>query len=157
MTTTLQKTEIKPTWKLEQVQELNARMVAENMLAAMAVLGKHGGEEATKEFQTITRGHQVEYYRGLGVKTPLDLIKAKAEFETNVFGSKVEIRGTENEATLDYLTCAVWKAMQKHLNKEQEEKMGECFSACVSNFAQEFGFVGEVKFEGERASITIRK
>ncbi len=156
MTTTLQKTEVKPTWKLEQIQELNARIMADTMMAAMAVLGKQG-EEAMNEFQTITRSHQTEYYKGLGVKTPLELIKAKAELETNVFGSKVEIRGTDNEAVLEYVHCAVWKAMQKHITKDQEAKMGEGMQHCVANFAKEFGYVGEVKFEGEKATITIRK
>ena len=156
-TTVLQKTEVKPTWKLEQVQELNTHIMADMMMSAMEVLGKHG-DEAREEFQALTRKEQVSYYKGLGVKTPLELIKAKAELETNLYGSVIEFSGNETEATLVYKSCAVWNAMQKRgLDKQQEEKMGECFQACVQNFAKEFGFTGEVKFDGTCATLIIRK
>lgn len=158
MTTTIQKTEIKPNWKQEQIQEQTARAFASNMMAAMTVLAKHG-EEAVNEFQALTRMPMVKHYKEMGVKTPLDLVKAKAEFETNVFGSKIEIFGDEKEAHLKYLSCAIWNTMKQcgHMNKEQEEKMCAGFANCVSAFAKEFGFEGEVKFENEIATVTFRK
>tara|TARA_Y100001978_G_C23647677_1_gene411684 strand:+ start:549 stop:1022 length:474 start_codon:yes stop_codon:yes gene_type:complete len=155
-TNLLNKTEIKATWDLEKIQELNARGFANTMMAAMEVLGKHG-EEAMKEFQAKTREPMVKMLKEMGVKTPIELVKAKAEYETNLFGSKIEIHGDEKEAHLTYLSCAMWNNMKTCLTKEQQEGMGECWQACVSAFAKEFGFTGEVKMEGEIATIIFRK
>ncbi len=156
--TTLQKTQTKTTWKTEQIQELYSQMMANNFMAAMSVLCKHG-EEAGKEFQTASRKPMVEYYKKLGVKTPIEIIKAKAELETNVFGSEIEFWGDEKEAHLTYNKCGMWEAMKKSggMSCAQEDKMMEGFQTCVSEFAKEFGYTGEVKMEGEKATITIKK
>lgn len=155
--TVLQKTQVKPTWKPEQMQEMYCHMMANNFMAANQVLAKYG-EETMKEFQTAQRQPMVEYYKKLNVKTPIEIIKAKAELETNIFGSKIEFWGDDKEAHLTYNSCGMWNAMQKcGMSKEQEEKMGECFETCIKNFAQEFGLNGEVKFEGEKATVTLRK
>lgn len=155
-TNLLNKTEIKPTWELKKVQEHTARAFANTMMSAMEILGKHG-EEAMKEFQAKTREPMVKLYKELGVKTPLDLVKIKAEYETNVFGSHIEIWGDEKEAHLKYLSCAMWENMKTCMTKEQQEGAGACMATCVSNFAKEFGFKGDVKFENETAIITFTK
>lgn len=155
--TVAQKTQVKPTWSTEQMTEMYCQMMANNFMSANAVLSKHG-EEAIKEFQTLSRKPMVEYYKKKGVKTPIEIVKEKAELETNMFGSKIEFWGDDKEAHLTYNSCGMWNAMQKcGMSKEQEEKMGECFQACVSSFAQEFGLQGEVKFEGEKATVTFKK
>jgi hypothetical protein len=156
--TVLQKNTTKPTWKPEQMQELYSQMMANSFTSAMAVLCKHG-EEAVKEFQTISRKPMIEYYKKLGVKTPIEIIKAKAEMETNVFGSQIEFWGDDNEAHLTYNKCGMWEAMKKAggMSCAQEEKMMQGFEACVKEFAQEFGYKGEIKMEGEKPTITIRK
>lgn len=156
--TVLQKTETKQTWKPEQMQELYTKMMANSFMSAMTVLCKHG-EEATKEYQTLSRKPMIEYYKSLGVKTPIEIIKAKAELETNVFGSQIEFWGDDKEAHLTYNKCGMWDAMKKcgGMNCAQEQKMMEGFEHCVKEFANEFGFKGEVKMEGEKATITIRK
>ncbi|SRR5579883_3187639 len=155
--TVLQKTQVKPTWKPEQMQEMYSHMMASQMMAAHAVLQKFG-PEATQEFQTATRKPMVEYYKKLNVKTPIEIVKAKAELESNIFGSHIEFWGDDKEAHLTYLTCGMWNAMKKcGMDKAQEEKAGEGFQMCVSNFAKEFGLQGEVKFEGEKATVTFRK
>jgi hypothetical protein len=143
--TVLQKNTTKPTWKPEQMQELYSQMMANSFTSAMAVLCKHG-EEAVKEFQTISRKPMIEYYK-------------KAEMETNVFGSQIEFWGDDNEAHLTYNKCGMWEAMKKAggMSCAQEEKMMQGFEACVKEFAQEFGYKGEIKMEGEKPTITIRK
>jgi hypothetical protein len=156
--TVLQKTQVKPTWKPEQMQELYTQMMASSFTSAMTVLCKHG-EEATKEFQTLSRKPMIEYYKKLGVKTPIEIIKAKAELETNIFGSVIEFWGDDKEAHLLYNKCSMWEAMKKMggMSCAQEEKMMQGFESCVKEFAQEFDCKGEVKMEGEKAIITIRK
>ena len=90
---------------------------------------------------------------------PLDLVRAKAEFETNVFGSKVEISGDEKTAQLKYISCGVWNAIQKggKPSPEQKEKMMSCFTSATENMAKEFGFKGNLKFEGETPILTFSK
>ncbi len=125
----------------------------------MTVLGKHG-EELMKEYKTASRKPMVEYYKRLGTKTPLELIRAKAELEANIFGSITEVWGTENEAHLTYIKCGMWDAMKKcggGMCSETESKMMEGFETCVREFANEFGYKGEVKMEGEKATITFKK
>ena len=102
---------------------------------------------------------KTEYYRNLGVKTPLDLIKAIAESESNIFGSAIEIWGEDNKASLTYNACGMWNAMQKlqKLTPEMEEKMGNHFETCIHNLAKEFGFKAEVKFEEPCCTLTISK
>jgi len=157
MSTTLQKTEIKPTWKPEQMHEMYSRMMANNMGAAMQVLCKQG-EPAVKEFQEISRKPMYAYFHKLGVKTPIEILKAKAELEANIFGSKIEVWGDDKEATLQYNSCGMWNAMKENgMPKEQEEKMCKSMEHCVSEFATEFGCKAETKFEGEKAIITLRK
>jgi hypothetical protein len=154
----LQKTVVKTTWKPEQMQEMCSNIVASTFSSAMAVLCKQG-EAAGKEFQTLNRKPMVEYYKKLGVKTPIEIMQAKAELETNVFGSQVEIWGDDNEAHLTYNKCGMWDAMKKSggMNCAQEEKMMQGFESCVKEFAQEFGLKGEVKMEGEKPTITFKK
>lgn len=157
--TTIQREQIKPTWKPEQLQEMYSHMMANNFMAVMSVFGKFG-EEALDEYKTVSRKPMVEYYKKLGVKTPIEVIKAKAELESNIFGSVTEIWGDDKEAHLTYIKCGMWDAMKKCGGTgcaETEAKMMEGFQKCVSEFAKEFGLHGEVKLEGERATITFRK
>lgn len=156
--TTIQKEQIKPTWKQEQLHEMYSHITANNMMVAMNVLGKYG-EEAINEYKTASRKPMVEYYKKLGVKTPIEVIRAKAELESNIFGSVTEIWGDEKEAHLTYIKCGMWDAMKKCGGgcNETEAKMKEGFENCVREFANEFGLKGEVKIEGEKATITMKK
>jgi len=156
--TVLQKTTVKTTWKPEQMQDLFSKMTANSFMAAMTVLCKHG-EEATKEFQNLSRKPMYDYYKKLGVKTPIEIVKAKAELETNVFGSEIEFWGDDKEAHLTYNKCGMWEAMKKSggMDCAQESKMMQGFETCVKEFANEFGLKGEIKMEGEKPTITFRK
>lgn len=156
--TTITKEQIKPTWAPERLHEMFSHITANNMMAAMGVLGKH--EAILAEFKTASRKPMVEYYKRLGVKTPLEIVKAKAELEANIFGSVTEVWGDETEAHLTYIKCGMWDAMKKCGGTgcaETEAKMMEGFENCVKEFANEFGLKGEVKLEGEKATITLKK
>lgn len=157
--TTIQKEQIKPTWTPEKLHEMYSHITANNMMAAMGVLGKYG-EEAMNEYKVATRKPMIEYYNKLGVKTPIEILRAKAELESNIFGSIAEVWGDEKEAHLTYLKCGMWEAMKKCGGAgcaETESKMKEGFENCVREFAKEFGLTGEVKLENEKATITIKK
>lgn len=157
MTAVAQKTEVKPTWTADKMQEMTSHMMANNYMSTMQVLCKQG-EAAIKEFQEVSKKPMMAYYKKLGVKTPIEIIKAKAEFETNMFGSKIEFWGDEKEAHLLYNSCGMWNAMKEcGMDKAQEEKMCASMENCIKEFAQEFGLKGEVKMEGEKATITLRK
>jgi len=158
-TVALNKQVVEPKWNTTKIQEEVARTHSMLYLTAMNFVAKHGGEKGVEEFQTEMRNHKVEHYKKLGVKTPLDLVKAMAEFEVNVFGSKVEISGDDHKAELKYNSCAMWNAMKTfgHLNTQQEEQMGRSFDMCMQNLAKEFGFKGESKFEGEVCVLSFTK
>lgn len=157
-TVSIKRTPVEAKWTIQKNQEEAARAFATNMAAVMAVLGKQG-DQAVQEFQNIQHKFQLEHLKKLGVKTPLDLVKAKAEFETNVFGSKIQIEGDENNARLIYDHCAMWDAMTKlgALSPEKEEKAGEHFQTCVQNFAKEWGFKGDVQMDGKTCTVSFSK
>src|SRR5664279_2912652 len=115
MTTTVdtKKTIIATSWNTVRIQEQAARVLGLQFMTTMQLLQKFGGEKAVEEFKTTMEAHKVEYYKGLGVKTPLELVKAIAEFDVNVFGSKVEIWGDEKSATLHFLSCGMMHALEQ--------------------------------------------
>jgi len=158
-TAILEKTTIKPVWTIAQLQENVARAFAQNMLASMQVVGKIGGEKAVEELQAAMRANKIEHLKGLGVKTPIELVKAMAEFEANVFGSVVEIWGDEKSAHMTYQSCGMWNAIQKYgkMTEEQMEKMGSGFQNCMSLTAKEFGLNAEVKMDKEICTINFTK
>ncbi|HEY9868664.1 MAG TPA: hypothetical protein V6D08_05820 [Candidatus Obscuribacterales bacterium] len=153
-----QKTPVQIKWPIEKVQEGAARALANHLRAAQTVLAKYG-PEVWDEYDRLVLKDKLEYYKSVGVKTPIELVKAMAEFESNVFGSKIQIVGDDKKASLTYDSCGIYNAMQKFgtLTPEQEEKIGSYFERCVSNLAKEFGFKGEVKFEEPCAIVTFTK
>lgn len=157
-TATLNRTVVEPKWNTTKIQEEAVRMYALQFMTAMNVLCKQG-EQAAREFTTAMQQNKIEHYKQLNIKTPIELVQAMSEFETNVFGSKIEIWGDEKAAHLQYNQCGMWNAMKNtgKMNCQQEEKMGQTFEHCVQGLAQGFGFKGEVKFEGEKAVLTFTK
>lgn len=153
-----QKMLVEPKWPVTKVQEESSKALARQFLAAFEVLSKFG-PQAVEEFDKKLLNGKTEYYKNLGVQTPLDLIKAIAESESNIFGSSIEIWGDDTKASLTYKVCGMWNAMQKlqKMTPEMEEKMGNHFETCIHNLAKEFGFNAEVKFEEPCATLTISK
>lgn len=157
-TTAFKKTVVEPTWTLIKVQEEAARAAATAMVTTMTVLAKHG-EKAVEEFRTEMHKHKLAHFKTLNVKTPYDLVKAIAEFETNVFGSKIEIWGDEKEAGMTYQNCAMWNAISKiaPLTPEQEEKMGKDFGTCMTTMADKLGFKTTIEMGKEVCTINFKK
>lgn len=155
MTTTVEKIETK--WETKKTQDVASKMMASMFVSALEALSKHGGEKAIEEFTTISRQHKVDYYKHLGVKTPIDLVRAIAETEHNVFGSQIEIHGDAKKATLKYNSCGLWDSMQKlgKFTPEQEEKMGAQCASNWTNIAKEFGFTYEPKMEKDSYEMTF--
>jgi len=157
MTTAIaKKTPIEIKWPVNKVQEQAARVLAHQMLAAQTVLSKYG-PEAFEQFDKQILTSKVEYYKSIGIKSPIDLVRAMGEFESNLFGSKVEIWGDDKQASLTYDSCGILNAMKPKLTPEMEEKIGSYFERCVENLGREFGFKGEVKFEEPSATVTFIK
>lgn len=157
-TAILQKTPVKAEWKIDKLHEETANAIARHFLATMATLGQYG-PEAHQEFVKHMITSKVEHFKSLGVNTPIDLVKVMGEFESNIFGSKIEIVGDEKKAELTYNECACWAAMQRvgKMTPEQEEKMGQHFELQVKNLGEAFGFKGEVRFEEPKAIVTFSK
>jgi hypothetical protein len=154
--TTATKTPIKASWNTQKTQEQVARAFAMHCMTTHATLSKYG-EQAHKEHRNTLHKAEAEYLKSIGVRTPMDLVKAKAEFETNAFGSQIEIAGDENNAQLIYNQCAMWNAMQKYgkMTPEQREKMLPDFKACISEFAREFGFKGDMHIADDKSTATL--
>lgn len=156
MTVTVTKIDTK--WDTKKTQEVTSQMFASMFVSAFEVISKQG-EKALEEFHTIARTHKIAYYKTLNIVTPMDLVKAIAETEHNVFGSQIEISGDDKKATLKYVSCGMWEATQKtaKFTPEQEEKMGV---SCASNWtliAKEFGFEYEPKMEKDSYEMTFIK
>lgn len=156
MTTTATKVETK--WETKKVQEATTQMFAGLFLSAHEVISKLGGK-AQEEFEQLLLKHKIEHYKKLGVKTPIELVKAIAETEHNVFGSQIEISGDEKRATLKYNSCGLWEASKKlgKFTPEQEKEKGERCAASMTQLAKEFGFNFEPKFTDDNYEMTFSK
>ena len=164
--TVANKIQIKTTWNLEKVQEEAVHAMVRNCGVTQNVL-QQLGPDAQKKFQTAMVEMKFEHFKKLNVKTPIELIKAMAEFEVNVFGSKIVVWGDEKEASMEYEYCACFNAMQKNASAcsttagKNQEEMAKCFNESTNMLAKQFGFSkGEVKFPTkpeEHAVITFIK
>ena len=158
MTTAVAKTPVEAKWNIKKVQDEAARVVASNCLAAQQVLSKYG-DKALEEYKAATRQFRVNHLKSLGVKTPIEIAKAIAEAEANIFGSKIDIHGDEKSATLTYNQCGMWNAIKEvgKLTREQEEKMGEGFQTCMQDLAKELGVKANVQMGEESCTVTFTK
>lgn len=159
MTTAVaKKTPVEAKWNVQKLQEEAARVVAGNCLAAHQVLSKYG-EQAVKEYQTVARNYKINYLKSLGVKTPVEIAKALAEVEANVFGSKIEIVGDDKTASLTYNSCGMWNAIQQvgKMTPEQEAKMGEGYSSCMQDLGRELGLKVNVEMGEKTCVVTFTK
>lgn len=156
MTTTVTKVDKK--WETKKVQEESARLVATIYMSAFETLSKYG-EKAHEEFETLVRNHKIDRYRALGVKTPMDLVRAIAETEHNVFGSQIEICGDDKKATLRYNSCGMWEATQKlhKMTEQQKEIMSKNCQASYTKIAQEFGLNFESRMDNDTYTMTFSK
>ena len=155
MTVTIEKTPVVTTWTPAKIQEQTALAFARQTLATMTVLRKLG-PEAMKEFQHASVVSKADFYKTEGVKTPIQLVKAMAEFETSALGSKIKVWGDDKQASMEYEVCACFNAMQKSAKEPMNmEDMGKCYTTSMEAFANEFGFTAQVvmgKNPGEPSS-----
>jgi hypothetical protein len=146
-TTTEKKTIVEANWNTVRIQEQASRFLGLQWMTTMQLLSKFGGEKAVEEFKTVMESHKVEYFKGLGVKTPYELVKHMAEFDANVYGSKVEIWGDEKSATLHYLSCGMFKALEQAglIKEDQRAEMSKGMEHCMSSLASKFDFTTNVE------------
>ncbi len=156
--TTATKTPVTATWPIAKVQAAAARAAASQCAAAMGVLSKLG-EQPLADYKAASRALRVATLKEQGVKTPLELATAMAEFEANVFGSKIEVEGDEKSATLNYVACAMWDAMQKvtNMTPAEQEQMGKGFQTCMQDLAKEFDLKADVQMGEKTCAITFTK
>jgi len=155
---TATKTVVKATWPTAKTQAEAAHAAASQCAAAFGVLSKLG-EQAVADYKAAARKLRVAHLKEQGVKTPLELVTAMAEFEANVFGSQIEIVGDEKSATLDYKTCAMWEAMQKvtNMTPAEQEQMGKGMQTCMQDLAHEFGLKADVQMAEKTCTVTFTK
>jgi hypothetical protein len=156
--TTAVATKVEAKWDVQKRNNAAAKAAAGNMLATFAVL-QHVTPEQKEQYENTVRANKVQLLKSFGVNSPLDLVKAMAELDANLYGSQVAIAGDDNKAELTYETCAVWNAMKEigNFTKEQEQQMGQGFEACSAKTIKEFGYKSETKFDGDRATVTISR
>lgn len=156
--TATKKTVVEATWTVTKIQAEAARVMGSQMATIMSVLPTYG-EKAVQEFQTKMEAVKFAHLDTLNIKTPMQLVTALAEFETNVFGSKIEVWGSETEASMNYLACAMWEAMNKTctMTKEQGEEMAKGWETCINSTAKHFGFTAKLEMGEKTAVVTFTK
>lgn len=156
--TTATKTAIKPTWTQEKLQEVTSNAIINNYMGISKLFEKLS-PELRHEFRVTMAEMKADYYKSLNVKTPLEMATAMAEFDTNVFGSKVVVVGDENKASIEFENCACWEKMQKHacFTPAIGESLGECFGTSVKLIAEKLGMKGEVVMTETSAVVHFSK
>ena len=153
MTTAIQ-TKITANWTKEKLQEVSSNSIVNNYIAVTKMFEKIS-PELRLEFRTMMAEMKVNYYKSLNVKTPMDLAKAMAEFDANVFGSVVIIKGEENKVAIEFESCGCWTKMQKHscFSQEMGASLAECFQISIDLITKEMGFKGNVEFTSDSKAI----
>ncbi len=158
MTTTgLVKGQLEPTWTLTKVQEETASALTGHMLITSRVL-QNADPKTLRLIRKEWADLRIEYFRSLGVKTPLDLVRAWTEYDTNMFGSSMRFWGDEKQAHVEYDYCGCWSALDKlNTTGQEQELMIDGWSELSGLIAGAFGFVGEEKLgcEPDEAGCTI--
>ena len=149
MTAVVQKTKVQPTWDIAKVREGAAAVAVNGMVSALTVLDKDG----LVKYEEQWTNNKVENIKKHNVKTPLDLVKAIAEFETNVFGSVIDYSGDENSATYSYESCGCYNVamLDGKFTPELGEKLEKVFEQSTQRLAKSFGFKVTVKKEGSES------
>ena len=157
MTTAVKET-IKASWTTQQLQQVVAKAFANNYMVNTKMFEKLTPELRT-EWYSMMADVKADHYKSLNVKTPIELVKAMAEFETNVFGSKIVIDGNDDKATMVYEECGCWNAMQKSscFTPELGEKMGKCMQSMTEQLAKKFNFKHELEMNDKGAKLTFSK
>lgn len=159
--TTATKTPINQTWSVAKIQEKAVEAMSSKMMTTFAVVEKLG-PQAMQAFHKAMTEEKVTHLKKEGAKTPIDAVRLLAEFEVNVFGSKITVWGDEKQASMEYEYCACWNAMQKacpNMDEKAKEQMGKCWAESLNEMAKGLGFSkGEVTFPTEqRAVVTFTK
>lgn len=152
-------TKVTTKWDAKKVAQTTSAIMSATWMSAYEVLSKLD-HKALLEFNKLVTEHKLNHYKSLNIKTPLELVKAIAETEHNVFGSEIEIVGDEQKATLKYVSCGMWEASQKHCAKfsqEQQQKMGEMCQESWKHIAEQFGFKFEPKMGKDTFEMTFSK
>ncbi len=149
---------VEATWKTTCIQEAATMAMVNSCAATMAALDK-AGPEAFKIWQQATVANRVAFLKERKAATPLEIVTAIAEFETNVFGSKINIWGDDKEAHLEYIECACYLAMQKcgQMDKTKHEKMAENWTTMNQEIAKVFGLKGAIDFTKPNVLMSFTK
>lgn len=152
------KEQIKATWTTEQLQKAAATAMVNMYMVNTKMFEKLTPELRTEWVDTISEV-KANHYKTLNVKTPIELVKAMAEFETNVYGSKIIIDGDDNKASMEYATCGCYELMKKSpcFSKELDEKLGKEFQVIIDSLAKKFNFKSEMAITGETSKVTFTK
>jgi hypothetical protein len=156
MTAIVAGTKVEAKWDAQKRQEVTAHAVAGQILAIMNVLQKVA-PEYKEQFENQVRDFRVQAFKKIGVKTPLELAKAMAEFDANIYGSKVAISGDDNKAQITFEQCAVGKAVQElgKFTPEQMAKMFDGMEACMQRTTKEFGFNAQTLIEKDKEIVVV--
>jgi hypothetical protein len=154
--TTIQKTKVQPTWDVKKIQESAALIAASNVSTAIAEIAPHGSEAIKKYAEAWTTNGKLVGIKKAGIKNPLELVKYLAEFESNVFGSVVEIWGDETSASYTYISCGCLDACQANgiMKPENGEWIETFFKHSHEFVAKQLGFKVDVKRES-KASFPV--
>jgi hypothetical protein len=147
--TTIQKTKIQPVWDVNKVRESAALVAVTNVTTALTEIAKNGPEAIKRYAEAWTTNGKINSLKKANVKNPLELVKHLAEFESNVFGSVLEIWGDENSATYSYISCGCFDACQANgiMKPENGEVIESFFKHSHEFLEKEFGYKVEVKRE----------
>lgn len=159
--TTATKTPVQQTWNVTKIQEEAVSSMSRHMMTTFSVIEKLG-PEAMEKFHAAMTEMKFQHLKKLNAKTPYEVVKALAEFEVNVLGSKISIMGDDKTASMEYEYCACFNAMQKEMpnaDPKQKEEMGKCWAKSVDSLAKKLGMSkAEVAFPTpEKAIITFTK
>jgi hypothetical protein len=148
---------VEVTWDLQRLQEELCKGAAHQYVHTIAML-RRCSPDAIREFNAVFIANKT-YFKHLGVATPGQLVRALAEIETNAFGGTMLVAGDDERASITYVYCAEWAAIEELSNMTWDERvsLAEHFVHAMQELAGYFGFSAEVSFDSGVPTATFSR
>ncbi|HEY9785218.1 MAG TPA: hypothetical protein V6D17_07440 [Candidatus Obscuribacterales bacterium] len=146
-----------PSWDVERMQEEMARGSAFHYLAILGFL-KDNAPALISEFNKVFAINKT-YFLHMGKLNPLELAMAIAQVEQNLFGSKMEVDGDENSASVTYRYINEWARVAEFgiLTEEDHMNMHAHFVLAIDELGREMELSTRVAYAEEGLVVTFSK
>lgn len=129
----------------------------------LVYLREHYGEYAVENFFKENAEAQERMFKDIGIKDPMNLFIMNARNMISMFGSDIELRGDDLEATMTVKRCnemahaLLWSKTAPNMDITRKSHCGICINSRFKPIAMGFGFKYNVNLTDKGCVMTMKK